>query len=609
MQSPSSIAPASTERVPSPALRLVRSDERPWFEPSPRGDETDEAGRWGSWPLLTVGALVGALASLGFHGYGVGLGEQALLLPLVRALQDPTLFPQDALIQSLSSTAGWFPRFLAWLTERMPREPALLTLHFLLTALRFGGVLAIGRALTPGRPSVAWLGLWLVFFGRSGIGFEELNPRGVTPAACAAMLCAWAIAGALSGRWSAGLGLAVASWTVEPTYGVFATAMLLATALVTRRGRRALPLGLALAALVVLIARPPAAGGAGLDASELAALLRAHWPAPHFPSTFGPVNWTAAGLLGGLVVLGARGPFQRTPRERLALGMCAVPLVGWVVGGLWNELRPSRLVLELGVFRSSALLALAGFPLLAAFVMRAWSGARRRGASRAFVPAALFLLAFPGSAPELSVAGPEFWLPLTSSLILGAAMLYARGSASTRRLAGLALVFCTLTSFVQVAHSRVQLAREVDRQLAPWRDVQRWARDHTPRSARFLTPAYLSGFRVHSERTVVAELQDGRAVVRSGRFAPFWRSWFVGFGGRIGEASDASSEQLTRGWFAQEQTELEAIARHLEADYIVLSRPPGRHADELSTQAWHGDPLYASEAFRVYPVPTAVAAR
>lgn len=571
-------------------------------------DALPERSPFASPLLLALGALAAAWASPWFHGYGFGLEAQRVMLPLVRALQDPTLFPGDALIESSRDSAGWFLRFLAWAGEAAPRESTFLALHVGVTALRFGAVLAIGRALAPRHPGVAWLALWLVFFGQTGLGSEPLNPRALTAASCASALGAWALAGALHRRWLAAFLVAGAVGSLDATHGVFAIVMVATAGATEPHGRRSMPAGLFLALLLAFADRLDRAAAAHfLTGDELAELVRAFFPAPHFPSTFGPGNWLAVTILGGLVASSALAPIRRTQAERHAVAMGAVVFALWLVGGLWNDLAPHTLWLDLAIFRASALLCVVAFPLLAALLVRLWCRARVRGASRVLVPAALFLLAFPGSAQSLSVTGGEFWLPATSSVILGAAALCT--PKSTGRLAGSALVFCTFTLFVQVVSSRVDQAAALEEQLRPWRELQVWAREHTPASARFLTPPYLSGFRVHSERGVVGELEDGRAVLASGAFAAWWRTWFVGFGGSIGAPSRSAAERLARGWFAKDEAQLRTLARHYGADYVVLSRPPRRFAGELEAQEWSGTPVYASRAFRVYEVPRALVVR
>ncbi|HVT81115.1 MAG TPA: DUF6798 domain-containing protein, partial [Phycisphaerae bacterium] len=52
-----------------------------------------------------------------------------------------------------------------------------------------------------------------------------------------------------------------------------------------------------------------------------------------------------------------------------------------------------------------------------------------------------------------------------------------------------------------------------------WADVQRWIQEHTPKTARILTPPTDSGFRILSQRSIVGEYRDGTQLYFKGAFA------------------------------------------------------------------------------------------
>ncbi len=56
----------------------------------------------------------------------------------------------------------------------------------------------------------------------------------------------------------------------------------------------------------------------------------------------------------------------------------------------------------------------------------------------------------------------------------------------------------------------------------PWKQVQTWARNHTPPDSVFITPPNGSGFRIMSDRAVVGELKDGGMVNNSRKYALEW---------------------------------------------------------------------------------------
>jgi hypothetical protein len=46
-----------------------------------------------------------------------------------------------------------------------------------------------------------------------------------------------------------------------------------------------------------------------------------------------------------------------------------------------------------------------------------------------------------------------------------------------------------------------------------WIGVQLWAKENTPIDAMFITPPYLQGFRIYSERGAVAEWKDDSSIL------------------------------------------------------------------------------------------------
>src|SRR5258705_384990 len=81
-----------------------------------------------------------------------------------------------------------------------------------------------------------------------------------------------------------------------------------------------------------------------------------------------------------------------------------------------------------------------------------------------------------------------------------------------------------------------------------WREVQDWARLHTPKDAIFVTPPEEAGFRVFSERTVVGEWKDGTQQYFDETFATEWaaRMEALGRGGYVKMTDDQLSQIARR---------------------------------------------------------------
>jgi hypothetical protein len=61
-----------------------------------------------------------------------------------------------------------------------------------------------------------------------------------------------------------------------------------------------------------------------------------------------------------------------------------------------------------------------------------------------------------------------------------------------------------------------------DRNESSWREVQFWARENTQKTDVFITPPYLTGFRIFSERTIVGEWKDGTQQYFDSEYGPVW---------------------------------------------------------------------------------------
>ena len=71
-----------------------------------------------------------------------------------------------------------------------------------------------------------------------------------------------------------------------------------------------------------------------------------------------------------------------------------------------------------------------------------------------------------------------------------------------------------------------------------WTGIQEWVRDYTPQDALFITPPYLSGFRVISKRATVLEVADAEAVLRDPEFADIWMERMNALGYNYSSAKD-----------------------------------------------------------------------
>ena len=78
-----------------------------------------------------------------------------------------------------------------------------------------------------------------------------------------------------------------------------------------------------------------------------------------------------------------------------------------------------------------------------------------------------------------------------------------------------------VTNFGKIQISPIEFPHQ---NLREWDTLQIWAKNNTPQDSLFLTPPHRSGFRVHSQRSIVAEIKDGSSSLYSYQLAQEWQS-------------------------------------------------------------------------------------
>jgi hypothetical protein len=553
-------------------------------------------------PILAV--LVATAASPLLHGYAIGFQNHFIQLPYLRWLQDPTLFPGDPLIAAMASYFSFFWLALAWICSRLPMEEVFLAGHLLTVALKYAGIFALGRALFPSDRRAAYLGMWLVFFGHSGVGYEAMNWIYFAHTPLAADIGIWALVLALNGRYRLSFLLAGLVFNLHAMQSCYLALMIGCSLL--REVRHRVPDLIAGAALFLLGASPGIywmMSASALEApADLIDLTRAFFPYHFFPSSFRVRQWIAVGFLLALFAFTRHFAPRRAAFER-AWTMCAAIIGLWFVGGAIMETAPNGFFLKLHVFRSSSYLATLLYIMVGGLVLQAWDARR---ASWPWPVAAGCLLA-------VSLLGSEEFFPTGGAqriFMLGALLAFLAALAAAmavrpeaRRAAGAACLLAACLLWIPVGRARLGQNSLREHQNRPLVDAARWAHENTSPSDRFLVPPYLSGFRLHSERAVVGECQDGSGILWSADYADYWRQWYLRMGGTFGQHVEPLWDRLARSWFEKKQQEIEQIAADYGAGYIVLRRPRGREARRGWNIEWDGEPVFDQGVYVIYATP------
>jgi hypothetical protein len=112
-----------------------------------------------------------------------------------------------------------------------------------------------------------------------------------------------------------------------------------------------------------------------------------------------------------------------------------------------------------------------------------------------------------------------------------------------------------------------------------WIDVQLWAKENTPINAMFITPPYLQGFRIFSERGAVVEWKDGTQQYFDMNYSYKW--W---------ERSDDIGKEDRAFYDSLSKERLLELCKKYKASYIVF---PSSKVLQLPR-------VYENKEFRMY---------
>ncbi len=98
-----------------------------------------------------------------------------------------------------------------------------------------------------------------------------------------------------------------------------------------------------------------------------------------------------------------------------------------------------------------------------------------------------------------------------------------RAGAARRAVISMGITIAFLVGLAVVSFTRREHAWTVRTDDAAWLGVQAWARAHSEEDAVFVTPPYLTGWRIGSHRATVGELRDGGLLFYRGDDVVAWR--------------------------------------------------------------------------------------
>lgn len=577
-------------------------------------------------------ALMTGLSILLF-GYDFGVDPNlAQVLPYIRRLADPALYPGDIFLKSFSSFPSLYPAAAAFLGRFAPLETlhlaAYLAARFFFLALVFD----LAETLTGNRKTAFAAVLLAAVSAQTNVltlmGEDPLLKTSFFQSTLAGLAGTLSLLLFLRKKYLPAFAALGAMLFINGLLALFLAA-LYASALrgapdtaAMKRGWAALG-AIALAWLAWLSTLHNQFGGPG---PHYSAILKSWYPGHYFPSGWSAAKWFRIAVFLPLNLLAIYCGLKSSAEKRNLSAFLRAFYVLWAAAFVFGELLPLPQLVNLQFFRSDAFFCLFGL-VFAADLLR---GLYEKEEPGGWALGALLLISFTETAPAVyplfalalllawrfgpawlfraaAAAGAAFcakelfFLPGVSPehkkytvalLFFGLAALAGRSykSAISPGRAALLALAAALIPYLPLINYRLasRAWSNYGEDTASWIALQKWARDNTPVTAVFLVPPDTYGFRVFSMRSPVTEWLDGGAMHWAPGFEKDWEQRLADL--RAASPAPGGPDQ---GYSRIPRSGFLELGRKYGAAYVV------RRSDAPIAFK----PLYSNRDFTLYALP------
>ena len=483
--------------------------------------------------LVALLGLILFVASVAIRGYHYPFGNQALQLPFVQVMRDPSLYPHDPLVATLSAYCSWYWVAVARLGGDDPAG-LLLVLYLLTNVGRLLAAAWVAHAMFPQSRLAPWAAAALWAMGpRPLMGTGTLMSPYAEQTSTAVVFFLGAFVALLRDRPLWWVLCFAAGFLLNPLYGVYAVTYfgLVAVVLLAKRSLTvhwlwaAVAAGVLVAPSVMWSARTMHGleGGTAADVILWVQVAEARLAGHLFPLRWERLSFVWHALVLAGVIAGLRYAAGLEARTKALVGSAVVASVGWL--GLAFAaaylVRVPRLLVLHPARGMDLYYALAGLFLTGLMARRL---EREHEAGHDVLWPLLGLLGAMG----IWLAYPQ-WM-VGALVLLGGVVALARPlwSPWLRRLtvAQMRTGLCLLVGGLALAMALGRHAHGEPMAFALCHgraaaDAARWAATHTPKQAAFLVdPAADGYFRPLSRRPVFITSLDCAGIL-----------WSIGYAG------------------------------------------------------------------------------
>jgi hypothetical protein len=588
--------------------------------------------------LILLLLFLFAVAQVLFRGYRFGVNDHSIEISFIKKNMDGSLYPNDPMVDTKDEFVTfytWIPAVLTIITRNM--EMVFFSLQILAFFLVAVMVYYLCLQLFHDRIS-AILGLILIFPQKFVLGGSAIHITSFVPSFSILPVALLAIYLFLKSRYISAYVIIGLSFNYHALISLHVLAMFVLYSAVHVRQIGVKRLGKSMG-LCLLCASPVIIWMLAVSSpmtEEWIRLMRIRSSHHSFPLSWPTSLYIDYLLFIALTSLSLLTPPEKEYHRKILFFSAAIALMCGV-GIVFAEMVPIKFVIKAQLFRSTKFFTLFMLFYLANYFRRSWSSSfihklaivisilvlflrsnyfgyiplavilflmaelnlRRQPriswkpiAIAVFITSVLLLRAF---VPHSDFPKSFSFNPITSFIrgllenqwiittVCAAILLYVAGyviEPSYRKTSGIGVALITAFIFLVMLPGVFRHFHPKGRNESSWREAQLWVRNNTQKSDTFITPPYLTGFRIFSERPIVGEWKDGTQQYFDSEYGPVWWERMNDLG-RDKEFDKIKLEELV------------LVADKYKAKYVVVST-----SKELDLEMVHKNSGYRIYQFR-----------
>lgn len=464
-----------------------------------------------NWKLFFF-LLIATVFSILYQGYYYGLVDQGFFIAYLSKLNNPSLYPNDIMMNMLMDTfPGYSWKLIALVTPQINLEILLLFLHVVFRFLFFFSLFKLTYFITK-NTEVAYLNALLWFTSKTKLGYVIFTNNFVQSQMVYPIII-YSIYLFFKSKYLWAYILLIMAFYIHQPISVSLIVIYSLVLLLKKDIRNLIKYsGIFLIGITPLLKNVTTiTNKVGEYNSEWLSLMYIRNAHHILPSTWTITAWLPFFFMLIFVFVYYLFYYKKIKldiNKTLAV-FIVVSLIGILVSIVFTQFYPIPRLLSIAPFHSSGIFTILG-SVITAFVLLQLIRSKKM-----YISFAGFILTFFYFFNQFSLDVPRSVIVLLP-IALGLYFIF-------RKKLKILFILYLIIAIVWLPYMYMKNQKPSNDYYKSWVEVQKWANKNTAKDSMFIVPVYLSSFRLYSERPIVVDWKDGGA----GFYAPnYFEQWW-----------------------------------------------------------------------------------